>query len=52
MSGIFPLIRPMNPAEGERLMRKILQALFDKTKELGSRQQSDLETNLFQYTSP
>lgn len=42
----------MNPPEGVRLVRKMLQALFDKTKEVESRQQSDLETNVFQYTGP
>lgn len=42
----------MNPPEGVRLLRKTLRALFDKTKELESRQQSDLETNVFQGTLP
>lgn len=40
----------MNPPEGERLVRKILKALFDKINEVESRQQSDLETNIFQNT--
>lgn len=40
----------MSGPEGERLVReRLLPALFDKTKELESRQQSDLETNVFQY---
>lgn len=40
----------MSPPEGMKLVRKTLRALFDKTKESGSRQQSDLEKNVFKYT--
>lgn len=51
---IFPLIRPLNaPLRSENVGGKnSLRALLDKTKELESRQQSDLETNVFQFTGP